>query len=93
MSAKFSPEILSAFGSEHPLHTSARRVTFKAKSATSQPCTASSVTPNRSRMVGMDCRSSSHLVRFDQTKVWKPYADSPKDTLLIDIYEHWLEPV
>jgi hypothetical protein len=33
-----------------------------------------------------------YLVRFDQTEVWKSYSNSPKDTLLIDIYEHWLEP-
>jgi len=33
-----------------------------------------------------------YLVRFEQTTVWKSYTDSPKDTLLIDIYEHWLEP-
>jgi nitrile hydratase len=34
-----------------------------------------------------------YLVRFDQIEVWKPYSHSPKDALLIDIYEHWLEPL
>ena len=33
-----------------------------------------------------------YLVRFDQTEVWKAYSHASKDTLLIDIYEHWLEP-
>lgn len=33
-----------------------------------------------------------YLVRFDQTEVWESYSNSPKDTLLVDIYEHWLEP-
>jgi nitrile hydratase subunit beta len=32
-----------------------------------------------------------YLVRFDQTQVWEQYSSSHKDTLLIDIYEHWLE--
>jgi nitrile hydratase len=33
-----------------------------------------------------------YLIRLDQTHVWEAYAASPQDTLLIDIYEHWLEP-
>ncbi len=33
-----------------------------------------------------------YLVRFDQTHVWQPYTAAPRDKLLIDIYEHWLEP-
>ncbi len=33
-----------------------------------------------------------YLVRFDQTQVWEQYTASLQDTLLIDIYEHWLEP-
>ena len=34
-----------------------------------------------------------YLVRFDQPEVWEEgYTSSPKDTLFIDIYEHWLEP-
>ena len=33
-----------------------------------------------------------YLVRFDQTRVWEGYRASPKDQLLIDLYEHWLEP-
>lgn len=37
-----------------------------------------------------------YLVRFDQADIWEEYAFSPRDTLLrdtllIDIYEHWLE--
>jgi hypothetical protein len=33
-----------------------------------------------------------YCVRFDQTHVWEKYQGSPQDKLLIDIYEHWLEP-
>lgn len=33
-----------------------------------------------------------YLVCFAQTQVWDQYQDSPQDTLLMDIYEHWLEP-
>jgi nitrile hydratase len=32
-----------------------------------------------------------YLVRFDQTDIWEEYDSSPRDTLLIDVYEHWLE--
>src|ERR1044071_1904185 len=34
-----------------------------------------------------------YLVRFTQQEVWGSYAAAPHDTLFIDIYEHWLEPV
>ena len=33
-----------------------------------------------------------YLVRFDQTQLWERYSGSPRDHLLVDIYEHWLEP-
>jgi hypothetical protein len=33
-----------------------------------------------------------YLVCVDQTQVWDTYSASPHDKLLIDIYEHWLEP-
>jgi nitrile hydratase len=33
-----------------------------------------------------------YLVRFDQTQVWDRYVAQLQDKLLIDIYEHWLEP-
>jgi nitrile hydratase subunit beta len=33
-----------------------------------------------------------YLVRFDQTTVWPQYPTTLQDKLLIDIYEHWLEP-
>lgn len=33
-----------------------------------------------------------YLVRFDQTRLWERYAGSPRDALLVDLYEHWLEP-
>ena len=33
-----------------------------------------------------------YLIRFDQTEIWEKYTTAPKDTLFIDIYEHWLEP-
>ena len=32
-----------------------------------------------------------YLVRFDRADIWEEYGPSPRDTLLIDIYEHWLE--
>jgi nitrile hydratase len=32
-----------------------------------------------------------YLVRFDQTQIWNQYTMSQRDTLFIDIYEHWLE--
>jgi hypothetical protein len=32
-----------------------------------------------------------YLVRFDQADIWEEYGSSQRDTLLIDIYEHWLE--
>lgn len=38
-------------------------------------------------------RQYLYLVRFDQAHVWENYDASPQDKLLIDIYEHWLEPV
>ena len=33
-----------------------------------------------------------YLVGFKQTDLWDRYAESPSDTLYVDIYEHWLEP-
>ena len=33
-----------------------------------------------------------YLVAFNQTDVWDQYEASPQDKLLVDIYEHWLEP-
>lgn len=33
-----------------------------------------------------------YLVRFEQTQLWPQYSTGRRDTLLIDIYEHWLEP-
>jgi len=38
-------------------------------------------------------RQTLYLVRLDQRHIWETYAASPQDTLMIDIYEHWLEPV
>ena len=34
-----------------------------------------------------------YLVRLEQADLWANYMASPQDTLFIDIYEHWLEPV
>jgi nitrile hydratase subunit beta len=34
-----------------------------------------------------------YQVRFDQTQLWQRYPTTLQDKLLIDIYEHWLEPV
>lgn len=33
-----------------------------------------------------------YQVCFDQVHVWEQYEGSSQDKLLIDIYEHWLEP-
>lgn len=33
-----------------------------------------------------------YLVRFDQTRLWKNYQGRSQDKLLVDIYEHWLDP-
>ncbi len=32
-----------------------------------------------------------YQVRFKQTEVWPDYEGLASDTLLLDIYEHWLE--
>ena len=33
-----------------------------------------------------------YRVEFSQTEVWETYAGSSADKVLVDIYEHWLEP-
>lgn len=33
-----------------------------------------------------------YLVGFNQSHVWPRYRGSARDKVLIDIYEHWLEP-
>src|SRR3981189_3610618 len=39
-------------------------------------------------------RRPLYLVGFRQTDLWpERYAESPRDNLYVDIYEHWLEPV
>ena len=38
-------------------------------------------------------RRALYLVGFRQTDLWQRcYAESPRDNLYVDIYEHWLEP-
>ncbi|WP_035485530.1 SH3-like domain-containing protein [Geminicoccus roseus] len=32
-------------------------------------------------------------VRFQQTALWPDYAGDPADTVVLDLYEHWLEPL
>jgi hypothetical protein len=34
-----------------------------------------------------------YRVRFAQSDVWADYAGPPGDTLDVELYEHWLEPV
>ncbi len=34
-----------------------------------------------------------YRVEFPQTEVWEKYQGPAGDTVLVDIYEHWLEPV
>jgi nitrile hydratase len=31
-------------------------------------------------------------VRFEQRELWPDYAGPAQDTVVVDIYEHWLEP-
>jgi len=39
-------------------------------------------------------RQPLYMVGFLQTDLWpQRYAESPRDRLYVDIYEHWLEPV
>ena len=33
-----------------------------------------------------------YRVEFPQTEVWAEYHGSAVDTVLVDIYEHWLDP-
>ena len=33
-----------------------------------------------------------YRVRFAMTDLWDDYAGPPGDQLLIDVYEHWLDP-
>lgn len=42
---------------------------------------------------GRDGRPKRPLyrVRFRQTDLWPNYAGAPRDTAVVDIYEHWLE--
>lgn len=41
-----------------------------------------------------DCEKRAlYRVRFMQSRLWEDYAGSTQDTLDIDLYEHWLEPV
>ena len=37
-------------------------------------------------------KQALYLVRFEQTHIWDQYNAGARDQLLIDIYEHWLEP-
>lgn len=34
-----------------------------------------------------------YRVEFPQTEVWGRYTGSSQDKVLVDIYEHWLDPV
>ena len=36
-------------------------------------------------------RQALYMVGFHQTDLWHPYAESGRDSLYVDIYEHWLE--
>jgi len=37
-------------------------------------------------------RVALYLVSFDQTHVWVDYKGQPQDKLLVEVFEHWLEP-
>ena len=34
-----------------------------------------------------------YRVEFPQTEVWEHYRGPAADSILVDLYEHWLEPV
>ena len=34
-----------------------------------------------------------YRVEFLQREVWSEYSGAPEDTIVIEIYEHWMEPV
>jgi nitrile hydratase len=34
-----------------------------------------------------------YRVEFEQKEVWAEYSGPPGDKLLVDIYQHWLDPV
>ena len=38
-------------------------------------------------------KQALYRVRFPQNEVWPDYAGPPVDTVDIEIYQHWLEPV
>ena len=38
-------------------------------------------------------RRALYRVRFAQRDLWPDYAGPPQDSAVIDLYEHWLEPV
>lgn len=38
-------------------------------------------------------RAALYRVRFAQGQLWPDYAGAAGDTLVADLYEHWLEPV
>ena len=45
------------------------------------------------RAYGRDgAREPLYRVRFRQRDLWPNYPGSAHDTLVVDIYEHWLEP-
>ena len=37
-------------------------------------------------------RQPLYRIRLRQTDLWPDYAGNPADTLLVDVYQHWLEP-
>lgn len=37
-------------------------------------------------------RQPLYRIRLRQTDLWPDYTGNPLDTLLVDVYQHWLEP-
>ena len=37
-------------------------------------------------------RAALYRVRFEQAALWPDYAGAAADSLVADVYEHWLEP-
>ena len=38
-------------------------------------------------------KRSLYWVQFPQTELWPDYAGGEDDSAVVDVYEHWLEPV
>ena len=57
------------------------------------PSAAFIPTPSPWPTAATGCPASPlYRIRLRQTDLWADYAGNPADTLLVDVYQHWLEP-